>query len=408
MLIDVPEWRRDVLQEHLEELETLWTRRARMIRSPDADAGALRRIDARMDAHADALVLAGEHAWFLLEPALAGEPATAAAAALALASMNDAAADKLLVAALGQAEPPVRAAIGQALALRAGPALCRLLPLAADVPPALAATACAVLVARGGPLPPGRHWPLLTATDPLARALAWRIEGRLGPARRGDPERLTARDYQDAFRDPDAEVRRAALEAAARTGLSSLMGHLSSAAEKPSPAALPEHLLFAALGEPTDAKQVAALGAAPALGWGRFQVLALLGNAAAVEELLRTMKAGPAVDAALAGAAFFRITGVDVERAERLPLAAPDAAPDELTDEIKACDTAKAEAAWRQLAGRLPPGGRWSRGADVEARPAEALTRAMDLETRWAAHLRHAYRTGTAVVLDDERFPFEG
>src|SRR6188508_3461384 len=55
MLIDVPEWRRDILQEHLEELEALWIRRARAIRSPDADAVALRRIDARMDAHVDAL-----------------------------------------------------------------------------------------------------------------------------------------------------------------------------------------------------------------------------------------------------------------------------------------------------------------------------------------------------------------
>jgi hypothetical protein len=57
-------------------------------------------------------------------------------------------------------------------------------------------------------------------------------------------------------------------------------------------------------------------------------VLALLGRAAAVDELLRAMKKGPPVDAALAGAAFFRITGVDVERPERLPLVAPGAEPD--------------------------------------------------------------------------------
>ena len=59
MLVDVPEWRRDILQEHLEELEALWNRRTRALRSPEADALALRRIDARMDAHADALALAG-------------------------------------------------------------------------------------------------------------------------------------------------------------------------------------------------------------------------------------------------------------------------------------------------------------------------------------------------------------
>jgi uncharacterized protein (TIGR02270 family) len=407
MLIDVPEWRRDILQEHLEELEALWNRRTRALQSPEADAVALRRIDARIDAHADALALAGEHAWPLLEPALSGEPPAAAGAALALASTNDPDADRALVSALEQAAAPVRSAIGRALELSAGPGLCRLLPLGPSVPPAVAAIGCAVLVARGGPLPPRRHWPLLTAADPDARALAWRVEGRLGPARPRDPDRVTTRDYQAAFADTEEDVRRSALEAAARSRLSWLLDHLRAAAQTPSPAALPEHLLFAALSEPADTSLAAALGAAPVLAWDRFRVLALLGRRGAVEELLRTMKAGPAVEAALAGAAFFRITGVDVERPERLPLTAPGTEPDELADEIKACDVGKAEQAWRRIADRLAADRRWSRGADIESRRAEELPAAADLETRWGAHLRRAFREGVAIVLDDERFPFE-
>jgi len=148
MLVDVPEWRRDILLEHLEELEALWNRRSRALRSPEADALALRRIDARMDAHADALALAGEHAWPLLEPALAGEPPAAAAAALALASTNEPEADRALVSALEQASAPIRSAIGRAFELRAGAGLCRLLPLGPTVPPAVAAISCAVLVTR--------------------------------------------------------------------------------------------------------------------------------------------------------------------------------------------------------------------------------------------------------------------
>ena len=333
MLVDVPEWRRDILQEHLEEVEALWNRRTRALRSPAADAVALRRIDARMDAHADALALAGEHAWPLLEPALAGEPSAAAAATLALASANDPEADRAVVSALEKAAAPVQLAMGRALELRAGPGLCRLLPAGPSVPPVVAAIGCAVLAARGGPLPPRQHWPLLMVTDPAARALAWQVEGRLGPARRGDHDRVTTRDYQVAFGDTDQEVRRSALEAAARSGLPWLLDHLRAAAKTPSSTALSEYLLFAALSEPADTSATVALGAAPALAWDRFRVLALLGRREAVEELLRAMKAGPDVEAALAGAAFFRVTGVDVERLERLPLTAPGAEPDELADE---------------------------------------------------------------------------
>ncbi len=286
--------------------------------------------------------------------------------------------------------------MGRALELRAGPGLCRLLSLGPVRSARPAAIGCAVLVARGGPLPPRCHWPLLTATDPTARALAWRVEGRLGPARPRDPDRVTTRDYQTAFADTDEEVRRSALEAAARTRLPWLLDHLRAAARTPSPTALSEHLLFAALSEPADTSAAAALGAAPVLAWDRFRVLALLGRRAAGEELLRTMKEGPAVEAALAGAAFFRITGVDVERPERVPLTAPGTEPDELADEIKACDFGKAEQAWRRIADRLASDRRWSRGADVEARRAEELPAAVDLETRWGAHLRRAFREGVA------------
>jgi hypothetical protein len=247
---------------------------------------------------------------------------------------------------------------------------------------------------------------LLTDADPAVRSLAWRVEGRLGPVRRGDPDRLTTRDYQAAFADSEEEVRRSALEAAARTGLSWLLDHLRASAQSPSPAALPEHLLFAALSEPADASLAAALGAATVLAWDRFRVLALLGRREAVEELLRKMKSGPAVEAALAGAAFFRITGVDVERPERVPLMAPGADPDELADEIKACDVGKAEQAWRRIAGRLAVDRRWSRGAEIESGRAAEFPVAVDLETRWGAHARRAFREGLAVTLDDERFPF--
>lgn len=405
MLVDVPEWRPDILREHLEALEALWARRRRSIHAPEADGVALRRIDARLDAHADALVLAGEQAWPLLEAALRGEPDLAGAAALALASAAAPDADGLLLAALEQVDSPARASIGQALELRAGPDLCRRLAAAVDPAPAVAALACALLTARGMVLPPRRHWPFLQHRDAQLRRWAWRAEARLGPGRRDDPERLVPRDYQLALADPDGGVRAAALEAAARSAQPWLLEHLRGSARRPSMAALPEHLLFAALSEPADTPLVVDLGRAAALSWERFRILALLGRTAAVEELLRTMKEPSPVESALAGAAFFRITGVDVERAQRVPLAPAGAPVEEATDEIKACDAAKAEAAWRRLAGRFGAG-RWARGQEIDRRPGSELPAGVDLETRWGARLRLAMQARTAVTLDEERFPF--
>jgi len=57
VLIDVAAWRQDILDEHLEELESLWNRRLAMPRAATLDAVGLQRCDARIEAHGDALVL---------------------------------------------------------------------------------------------------------------------------------------------------------------------------------------------------------------------------------------------------------------------------------------------------------------------------------------------------------------
>jgi hypothetical protein len=81
---DVAEWRQDILEEHLSELEPLWRRRISTAKAATADAVALKRCDARIDANTDALALADDCAWPLLENALGvGDPALAAAATMA-------------------------------------------------------------------------------------------------------------------------------------------------------------------------------------------------------------------------------------------------------------------------------------------------------------------------------------
>jgi hypothetical protein len=387
VLLAVREWRPDILEEHFEELEALWNRRLRAERSPLVDALGLRRLDARIDAHADALVLAGDHATLLLERGLSGEePPAAAAAALVLSA--DPAADQRLARAFAE-NAPARAAIATALTLRASPGLRRALAALPAADPELAAATAAVLAAHGE----GSPQPLLEAPSPAARALAWRAVRRLGAT-------VDAALHRRALADPDPSVRREAIGAAGQSGWKAVLAELRARAAQPDPTRLEDHLLFAAFSEPADLPLVLALGEAEALGWDRYQVLAACGRAAAVEALVRAIKQRDPVEGALAAVAFARITGLDVSRPERTPLLPAGAPPDELADEIRLPDAAAAEKAWAAVRGRLGAS-RWAYGVDVDAIALGAWPDTFDLETRWRLQL-HAAQTR----LDHERFPF--
>ena len=240
------------------------------------------------------------------------------------------------------------------------------------------------------------------------RRLFWRAEARVAadaaPHQRGGPSQS---DYLRALADPDREVRRSALEAAARTSQPWLLERLRRTATVPAARTIDEHILLAALGGPTDTSLLLAIGRTQEIGWYRLRVLGACGRAPAVEELLRVMREGPAVEAALAGLAFFRITGVDVQRPARIPLIPPDAEPDELDEEIKSCDVERAEHAWQEVKGRMGQA-RWVRGIDAESLSGDQLPLTLDLETRWNLQLRSAFeRSSTSLVFDAERFPFD-
>jgi hypothetical protein len=425
MLIDVAEWRVDILEEHLEELESLWNRRLRAPRSAELEAVGLGRLDSRIEAHTDALVLAEDHAWPLVEAALASDqPAAAAAAAMVIASAGGHEYERRLVAALAAAAPPIRDGIRAALELRASAGLRKALGAAVGVgaAPAVAAATAVVFAAHGGEvaLDSRRAW--LGDPDAEVRRMVWRMEAHLasgagGPGRhatgagRGHaaphqgPQRA---DYLRAFGDADREVRRVALEVAARTRQPWLLEQLRATAAAPSARAVDQHLMLAILsaGEPADLALLSALGRSPELGWYRYALLALWARAPAVEELLRTMREAAPVDAALAAAAFHRVTGIDVRRAERIPLVPAGAPADELCDEIKACDTQAAERAWEAARARIGAA-RWIRGADAESLNVATLPATLDLETRHAWQLRSQFHDPQAQVpFDAERFPF--
>jgi uncharacterized protein (TIGR02270 family) len=105
-----------VLAEHLEQLTMLWQQRQDAQRSPDYVREDAARLDERLEAHVDGLLLAGEQAVPLLEEALQGdEPAAVFAAAFVLLRQEQAAMADRVVDAFLQAEPGQMAGIRQAL-----------------------------------------------------------------------------------------------------------------------------------------------------------------------------------------------------------------------------------------------------------------------------------------------------
>ncbi|MDV6034483.1 MAG: hypothetical protein F9B45_31195 [Phycisphaera sp. RhM] len=63
----------DILVEHLEEIEFLWSQRTEAIRSPEYFGHEIRELDARIDAHLQGLLVGGEHCVEFAVPLLAEE-----------------------------------------------------------------------------------------------------------------------------------------------------------------------------------------------------------------------------------------------------------------------------------------------------------------------------------------------
>jgi hypothetical protein len=409
VLIDVAEWRQDILEEHVSELEPLWRRRLGMERSASVDAVGLGRCDARIDANSDALALAEDAAWPLVEKALtSGDPALAAAAAMVVATSADSQGEAALVDVIAAASDEVRAAIRFALLMRTSPSLLAALGPLADSTPPVAASLWAITVLRTGVEQAGQRERWMVDPSPEARRLMWQVEARVAGRRRpGDRGRQTERaDYERGFDDPDREVRRLAVEAAARSGQRWLVERLRGTAASPSLATVDEHMMLAMLAENAEQPLVAALGRCEDLGWYRLSLLALAGSAEAVEALLEVIQRGPPVDAALAGAAFHRITGIDASGEALIPLLPEGAEPDESADEIRACDPERAQRGWQAVKGRMARG-RWHYGAEAGALTAARLPPTFDLETRFCLQTRAAFEhPGTQIAFDGETFPF--
>ena len=381
---------RDVLEEHLEELQFLWGLRRDAVRSPERTRPDVDRLDARVLAHADGLRVARGELGEIVGPSLSSDdPAAAFAAGFVLLRVGGEG-TRAVLDAFREAGPGGREGLTEALAFgEARDATEELAAIAGSDDAALAVAAMTALALRRGA---GRVAPeaarFLLGSDPAVRAAAWRLvpfherAPRPEVLRRGldDPDPAVAREAATAaawFRSPLALE--ASRELAAGTGEDAgdwlrLLAVLADAADVPAVLAGSARTAAAGRGAPGPR----ALGA--------------LGHPRAVELLLEAMGDEDPARAAAAGAAFRKVTGHDAAGETRVALRPagppPDEVEEEFLEEVTLPDEKDARAFWASARGAFAGGTRWCHGVDVGAGLPGALPASFDMESCFEVRLR--------------------
>jgi uncharacterized protein (TIGR02270 family) len=396
----------DIVEEHYDELQFLWTQRRNALRSPAYTERELLMLEERIEAHTQGMLVLGERILHMLERGLAGDdemPAFAAAFALLRLATPDAL--RRVVEVFATSEGTKVHGLRDALAHGPStPLQSQLTSIFSSAPPAVAAAAGEVLAFQGVS-PVAQHLDrLIRAEDPAARAGAWRIVTYCGLS-------VPTEWYQAALRDDDPGVASAALIAAAWTRSPAFVAHCRTLAAQPTPEAIEPLTMFAAVAPPDEYQLVGAVAAHAAAGPTRFRVVGAFAHPYFIEFLIGQMANADPAHAAAAGAAFQKMTGRSVESNRRTKVSADGKPPadefdEEFQDEVFLPDAALAHKYWQELAPRLAQSPRICRGMDV----AKALSReefaSLDTDSRWEYCLRARITggwQGTPLVL--ERYP---
>ncbi|HEU4457341.1 MAG TPA: hypothetical protein VFR81_30005 [Longimicrobium sp.] len=398
----------ELLDHHVEELGFLWGRWRAALGDPDYTVSAVAHLEERIRAHLQGVQAPGERALPRLTDALHGDDAELAfAAAYALLHRDEAPSTDAVLAAFEAAEDEVAPALAMALAyspLRR--AVLERLRAMLSARPALRAAAAAEALVFHGALDLGGEqlrW-FLEDDDPAARLAGWRLAALLGA--RAAPE-----SYARALRDDEPAVAAAALEAGAWCGVQGVLPALRRMAEAPSPERMGVLRLLAVLGTPEDASRLYALACAPELGPERFRLAGAFGDPRFMPLILKALADPDPATAVAAGAAFVRLTGVEVRTGERATLppeggGEPDDFEAEFLERVTLPDPARARREWETLRPRLERAPRICRGMDVALPPdAEAAAR-LDMESRRDLLLRRRFHDGwKGTLLALEAFP---
>lgn len=227
------------------------------------------------------------------------------------------------------------------------------------------------------------------------------------PSQMGETD--ASRPYDDALNDDDPLVRRNALLSAIWTGRKWALEYCRRMSEPPLAENWEMLLLLGILGQASDLERVLTIGRTADLGPQRYEVLAAFGHPQVVKDLLIGMESKNPAIAAAAGAAFTKITGVDVASGKRAaveppPGETPDEFDQEFAEEVSLPDAALAAREWKKLKPQFSQGLRWRCGLDVSHGLPNGAVESLDLESRWQACLRGRFEgTWKSTPLDREQ-----
>jgi uncharacterized protein (TIGR02270 family) len=383
----------DILEEHFEELAFLWGQRTNALRSPRHTMRELGMLEERIEAHTHGLLAVGERLIPFVEAALAGEeqyPAFAATYAL-LRLHTDAAVQRVLDAlatAKGKQLDGLRMALCHAPIDRIQSNL-QAIFLSAPAPIAAAAAEALAFHSALSPTAERLHGFLRDEASGV-RQSGWRLVSYLSVA-------VTPKAYAAAMRDDDAAVKNAAIAAAAWTGVQAILTLGRHSAAKPTVDDIEALRILAILGGPEDLERFGSIGMNRAMGPSRFDLVASYGHPALVDLLLVEMAGADPKAAALAGAAFARITGQNVESEKRAQVPPEDGKkPDEFEAEFQEEVTLPSyEAAynhWQTVKLQLMQCGRLCKGLDVARGLTAESFASLDMESRWEICLRGRFQ----------------
>jgi uncharacterized protein (TIGR02270 family) len=400
----------DIAQEHFEELQFLWTQRRHALRSAAYTMREMSRLEERIEAHVQGLLVLGEHLPAFVASGLAAsdEMAAFAAAYVLLRSGTQNALERVRNALL-EAEGKRLEGIREALAHGpAQPLIPLLQSLFVSAPPPLAVAAGEALAFhRALQVSPEQLSPLLRDEAPAVRRGAWRIVAYAGMS-------VPPANYDIALRDDDPGVKTAALTAAAWNGYGGWLTYCRALADAPEPGGVHAIAMLAAVLPPQEYKAITALAALPAFGPERYQIAAAFGHPVMIDFLLAEMESADPATAAGAGAAFSRMLGVAVDSGRRATIPPPDRqAVDEFEaeflDEVQLPDVPRAREHWERMRPQLANATRVAHGLDVSAGINRETFGLLDRASRRELCLRARLTTGwsgTPLIL--EQFPTRG
>lgn len=398
------EWPGELLVELTEDLRIMLHQRAAFATSPDATLLTVVRHDRRIAATLDALVLADHQSIPLaLEEVALDELHSGMLAALVLALQGTEASREALQNAWSTCGDVARSGLRLGLAALRAEDRALVHARAGDSEHVRAATAF-LRVLDGSPPADAEALRWFEHDDPEVRLLVLRLFAAWPPQHRRDSDLARVLSCERFVEATSAPVLvRPALEAAyvwqpeaildwARSELRTRGIHNAHAA-----------WLLCMARSLSDLPLL--LDRRAELGTERYvDVLAHVGHIACGDRLLHIVQQESGVDAALAGRALQRMTGINTERDERIALVPIGGEPDEFTDEVHAVDPLRAAAAWSALRPSLTAASRARGGLDLTLLDGP-WPAAIDMQVRSDERTR-ALRVNPAPERSPEWYPF--